>query len=205
MKAVEAPETIEPWRIICAAQSEPDYSEERYMLIYAGDRSDDYYGKGYILLKGWHCSCYDWPEVDWDATHYEEDELLKIADMRKRRRGLMSYDIRLCDPVTHETLEVDSPHLMAGGTYALGGTTELWLNVTYNYARHYRCLGERGIREIYGKTGAESIPMLKAAALRLGDDVSDDYWEATEGNAKRALLQLLAMARMRPDGVWDGD
>lgn len=89
----------------------------------------------------------------------------------------MSYDIRLCDPVTHETLEVDSPHLMAGGTYALGGTTELWLNVTYNYARHYHCLGERGIREIYGKTGAESIPMLKAAALRLGDDVSDDYWE----------------------------
>lgn len=82
---------------------------------------------------------------------------------------------------------------------------EFWLNVTYNYARHYHCLGERGIREIYGKTGAESIPMLKAAALRLGDDVSDDYWEATDGNAKRALLQLLAMARMRPDGVWDGD
>lgn len=84
MKAIEAPKTIEPWRIICAAQSEPDYSEERYMLIYAGDGSDDYYDKGYILLEGWHCSCYDWPEVDWDATYYEEDELLKIADMRKR-------------------------------------------------------------------------------------------------------------------------
>ena len=84
MKTVEAPKIIEPWRIICAAQSEPDYSEERYMLIYAGDRSDDYYDKGYILLEGWHCSCYDWPEVDWDATYYEEDELLKIADMRKR-------------------------------------------------------------------------------------------------------------------------
>ena len=98
----------------------------------------------------------------------------------------MSYDIRLCDPVTHETLEVESSHLMAGGTYALGGTTELWLNVTYNYGKHYRCMGERGIREIYGKTGAESIPMLQAAALRLGNDVSDDYWEATEGNAKRA-------------------
>lgn len=183
MKTIEAPKIIEPWRIICAAQSEPDYSEERYMLIYAGDGINDYYDKDYILLEGWHCSP-------------QESE---------GRRGLMSYDIRLCDPVTHETLEVDSPHLMAGGTYALGGTTELWLNVTYNYARHYHCLGERGIREIYGKTGAESIPMLKAAALRLGDDVSDDYWEATEGNAKRALLQLLAMARMRPDGVWDGD
>ena len=122
------------------------------------------------------------------------------------RRGLMSYDIRLCDPVTHETLEVDSPHLMAGGTYALGGTTELWLNVTYNYGKHYyRAMGENGIRAIYGMTGAESIPTLEAAAAKLGDEVSGDYWEPTEGNAKRALLQLLAMARMRPDGVWNGD
>ncbi|MFQ6918157.1 MAG: hypothetical protein ACLRS5_00785 [Collinsella sp.] len=91
MKAIEAPKSIEPWRIICAAQSEPDYSEERYMLIYAGDGSDDYYDKGYILLEGWHCSCYDWPEVDWDATYYEEDELLKIADMRKRNPFFTCY------------------------------------------------------------------------------------------------------------------
>ena len=27
MKAIEAPKTIEPWRIICAAQSEPDCTE----------------------------------------------------------------------------------------------------------------------------------------------------------------------------------
>lgn len=33
----------------------------------------------------------------------------------------------------------------------------------------------------------------------------DDYWEATAGNALRPLYQLLAMARLRPDGVWDGD
>lgn len=54
-------------------------------------------------------------------------------------------------------------------------------------------------------TGAESIPTLEAAAAKLGDEVSGDYWEPTDGNAKRALLQLLAMARMRPDGVWNGD
>lgn len=118
----------------------------------------------------------------------------------------MSYDIRLLDPVTRETVEVEAPHLMQGGTYALGGTTELWLNVTYNYGKYYRrVMGEEGIRTIYGMTGAESIPILEAAAARLGDDVSDDYWEATEGNAKRPLLQLAAMARMRTDGVWDGD
>lgn len=38
-----------------------------------------------------------------------------------------------------------------------------------------------------------------------GDNNHCDYWEATEGNAKRPLLQLAAMARIRPDGVWDGD
>lgn len=79
-----------------------------------------------------------------------------------------------------------------------------WLSS--NYARHFkRVLGEKGIRAIYGMTGAESIPVLEDAASKLADDVSDDYWEPTEGNAKRALLQLAALARMRPDGIWDGD
>jgi hypothetical protein len=118
----------------------------------------------------------------------------------------MSYDIRLTDPVTKATIEFESPHECMGGTYALGGTTEAWLNVTYNYGCHYRrVFGENGIRAIYGLTGAESIPVLKAAMEQLGDDVDPDYWKATEGNAKRALAQLLAFAQLRPDGVWDGD
>ena len=78
--------------------------------------------------------------------------------------------------------------------------------ITYNYAKHYyRVFGEKGIRTIYGMTGAESIPIIKAAMAQLGDDVSTDYWEDTEGNAKKALAGLLAFAQMRPDGVWDGD
>lgn len=120
----------------------------------------------------------------------------------------MSYDISLRDPVTHAVLETEEPHFMRGGTYAMNGTTELWLNVTYNYSKiYYRpdVFGENGIRSIYGLTGAESIPVLQKAIKVLHDDVSNDYWLPTEGNAKRALTQLLAMARMRPDGVWDGD
>lgn len=118
----------------------------------------------------------------------------------------MSYDIELCDPVTKEVIELDTPHQIRGGMYAMGGTTELWLNITYNYAKlYYRAFGEKGIRTIYGKTGAESIPVLKKAISVLGDDVDPDYWKATEGNAKRPLYQLLAFAQMRPDGVWDGD
>lgn len=118
----------------------------------------------------------------------------------------MSYDINLCDPVTHDVLELDDPHDMRGGTYAMGGTREAHLNVTYNYGSSFRkVLGKKGIRTIYGMTGAESIPVLECAAAQLGDDATDRYWDATEGNAKRALLQLVALAKLRPDGVWDGD
>ena len=119
----------------------------------------------------------------------------------------MSYDISLCDPVTKEVLLLESPHQMRGGTYAIGGTKEACLNVTYNYAPHFRRVfgSKDGIRTIYGLTGAESIPILKKAMEQLKDDVDPDYWEPTEGNAKRALAGLLALALLRPDGVWEGD
>jgi len=119
----------------------------------------------------------------------------------------MSYDISLLDPITKKIIEFDYPHQMRGGTCVLGGTTEAWLNVTYNYSKHYRKHLDqgKGIRIIYGKTGAQSIPMLQRAIDKLGDNVNDDYWKSTEGNAKRALMQLRAMAEMRPDGIWDGD
>jgi hypothetical protein len=119
----------------------------------------------------------------------------------------MSYDIMLVDPVTKLVLELENPHHMKGGTYRLGGTTDASLNVTYNYGAILRKVldPEEGIRALYGKTGAETIPMLNAAAAQLADDVADDYWEATEGNVKSVLLQLKALAAMRPDGVWAGD
>lgn len=118
----------------------------------------------------------------------------------------MSYDITLNDPITKEPIEIADAHFMRGGTYAVGGTNRLWLNITYNYGfLYYRVIGEEGIRTIYGMSGAESIPILEKAIAALGDDVDPDYWEPTEGNAKRPLYQLLAMAKMRPDGIWDGD
>lgn len=118
----------------------------------------------------------------------------------------MSYDIYLVDPITKETLHLEQPHHMTGGTYAVGGTTRLHLNITYNYAQHFdRVFGDEGIRTIYGLSGAESISLLRKAIDSLGDSVDPDYWKPTEGNAKASLLQLLAMAQLRPDGVWSGD
>lgn len=118
----------------------------------------------------------------------------------------MSYDIELVNPVTKDVLVLDNPHQMRGGTYMRGGNIKCHLNITYNYSKHYyRVFGEDGIRLLYGKTGAQSIPILKEGISKLGDDVAEDYWASTEGNAKRALCQLLALAEMRPDGVWSGD
>lgn len=118
----------------------------------------------------------------------------------------MSYDLELYDPATEEVCILDAPHQMKGGTYVLGGTDKAELNITHNYCKHFqRVLGEEGIRTIYGMTGAESIPLLNQAIQQLGDDYSEDYWAATEGNAKRALRQVKALAQLRPDGVWQGD
>lgn len=118
----------------------------------------------------------------------------------------MSYDIRLKEPVSGKTIIFDKIHRRRGGTYASNCTTEAWLNVTGNYAPHYyRVFGAKGIRVIYGMTGDESIPVIKAAMDLLADNPTVDYWEPTEGNAKMALADLLAMAQMRPYGIWDGD
>lgn len=118
----------------------------------------------------------------------------------------MSYDVFLKDPETGKPLQSAEEHDISGGTYCVGGTRSLALNVTYNYSPHFcRVLHEKSLRGLYGMTGANSIPLLESAISKLGDDVSDDYWEPTEGNAKRALEGLLSLARMAPSGVWDGD
>ena len=165
------------------------------------------------------------------------------------------------------------------GTFSPAAISDAWLNITYNYGRYYYeatdkdprfeheeisayysdgatspVVTEYGIRGIYGKSGAESIDMLKAMIQRIesrykvdgewiitsrkrtryldesGNEVNfiymlqhkeectsenyveeisegpnSDYWEVTAANAIRPLYQLMAMAQLRPDGVWDGD
>ena len=125
----------------------------------------------------------------------------------------MSWDFDLCDPVTGKVLETEEKHGIKGGTYCVGGTTEMSLNITYNYSDIINeKMEELGIATdddyhsyayyLSGKTGAETIEPLKKLIASLKDDINDDYWESTEENAKRALCGLLAFAQLRPDGVW---
>lgn len=115
----------------------------------------------------------------------------------------MSYDCCLLDPVSKEVIKVDNKHFMQGATYQLGGSDELSLSVTYNYSELYYALAKDGIRTIDRMTGLESIPVLTKIIDSLKDNVSDNYYKATEGNAKRAAVQLRTMAQMRPDGIWE--
>jgi len=117
----------------------------------------------------------------------------------------MSYDIRL--EKDGEVVLLEEPNLERGGMYALGGTNEAWLNVTYNYAKFfYSTMGDKGIRSLYGVTAKDSIPMLKGAIGKLKPDFTSNYWDATEGNAQKALQSLLAIAEKAPaDSAWSGD
>lgn len=140
----------------------------------------------------------------------------------------MSYDITLNDPVTKEPIQLDTPHQMRVGTYAVIVQAEAWLNITCSYADWYYHAGvfaptregSKGIRTIYGMTGAESIPVLKSAIHVLElmtEDISEEerarreaqgvtgYWMPTRQNAIKPLYRLLALAQMRPDGIWEGD
>lgn len=118
----------------------------------------------------------------------------------------MSFGCELVDPVTKETMTVPFMHGIHGPNIPLGGTNELRISVTYNYANiYYKVMGGNGLRNIEGKTGAETIPIFQDAISKLKDDVNPDYWEPTEGNAKRALYSLLALAQMGPDGIWTID
>lgn len=113
----------------------------------------------------------------------------------------MSWDIDFCDPVSKKVIELDEPHFMRGGTYAIGGTKELTLNITYNYAKNYNEHNFYLREDLDGKTALDIIPTLERVISELKDDVSSNYWDATDGNAKKALIQLITMAKMRPDSI----
>lgn len=97
----------------------------------------------------------------------------------------MSLDFDLCDPVTKEVLKTEEKHEIKGGTYCIGGTTEMTFNINYNYSGIInKKMKELGICKedshsyayyFNGKTGAETIEPLKKIIASLKDDVDDDY------------------------------
>lgn len=153
-----------------------------------------------------------------DESNYWQRNHNTIRDAYIKENHHMSYDVRLIDPTTYKVLEAENPHFMQGGTFCPGGTKELWLNITYNYAAVLCKVLQRdvidqsngrrttlvGLDAINGLYAAETISMLRKAINSLSDEgANESYWHPTEGNVKKALIQLKALADMRPDGVWE--
>ena len=153
-----------------------------------------------------------------DESDYWQRNHNTIRDAYIKENHHMSYDVQLIDHTTHKVLEAENPHFMQGGTFCPGGTKELWLNITYNYAAMLCKVLQRdvidqsngrrttlvGLDAINGIYAAETISMLRKAINSLSDEgANESYWHPTEGNVKKALIQLKALADMRPDGVWE--
>ena len=113
----------------------------------------------------------------------------------------MSYDITFHQENKVCKLPFPPPH---GGNYCPNDDfCEAWLNITYNYTDIFTKHGlaiekpekkERGIRIFEGKTASECVKILTSVIPKLGNDTDPDYWKATEGNAKRSLVNLLMIA-----------
>ena len=106
----------------------------------------------------------------------------------------MSYDIRIVSE-NGFPLHSEHKHDIIGAVYCIGGTTELWMSMTSNYAKHltYAFDHKDGLKSLHGKSCKEAMPLIIAAISRLGNDVVNDYFDATEGNVKLALLDLLKL------------
>lgn len=112
----------------------------------------------------------------------------------------MSHDLAFdCD--------LESPHYIKGGIYTMGGTIRPELNITYNYGRILaRFLGAGGVRSLYGKTAAEVIERLDEVIPKMSGKPDNDYWAATEGNARQALVNLRDLAALcPPEAILNGD
>ena len=107
----------------------------------------------------------------------------------------MGYSIRIKRADGGDAV-LPEKHDIAGGTYAVGGTKDAWLYVTYNYAgTFHRVIGGEGLRSLDGGCVRDSLPVLAKAIDALGDARPDeDYWKSTDGNAKKALVKLNALA-----------
>ena len=91
------------------------------------------------------------------------------------------------------------------------GFCEAWLNITFNYGGIFARHGLSIIRReepgqhldiLEGKTAAECVRILTSVIPTMGNETAPDYWEPTEGNAKKALVSLLAIAvAVPPDAI----
>ena len=68
---------IEFHHVLFAKTSPTDYEMSRLLLLENMPNTD---WNEYVLVEGWHCSCYGFDDTQWDAAVYTEEELDKLLE-----------------------------------------------------------------------------------------------------------------------------
>lgn len=76
-------ENIKLHNIVIAITSKPDYEMSRWLLL---EDLDNLKYNEYVVVEGYHCSCYGFDETEWDAIKYTQEELMKIAEDRVKNK-----------------------------------------------------------------------------------------------------------------------
>ena len=72
-------EDIKIHNIVYAITSTPDYEMSRFLLL--EDMPNCKYDE-YVMVEGYHCSCYDFDDTKWEAIKYTKEELKKLAQAK---------------------------------------------------------------------------------------------------------------------------
>ena len=100
----------------------------------------------------------------------------------------MSYSLWLEDKKTGLMCERKKPEVDLGNMLCIGGSDLMEFHITYNYSYYYyeaEGFEEEGIRTIYGKTGEQSLPLLR----NLSAQIMKKYFNASKNRWKQTIRQ----------------
>lgn len=69
------PKLINAHNILFTTTSERDYEMNRLFILEEMPKTSL---NEFVLVEGYHCSCYGFDETKWEATVYNKEELIKI-------------------------------------------------------------------------------------------------------------------------------
>ena len=118
----------------------------------------------------------------------------------------MGYDICLWDKNKYlaQVPRHNEGSILQFDTRGKAGTTTAEISVTINYNDIYHRAVGKTLRQILDTPQAEdTIQTLRTVVELCGTMKSDNYWDATPGNAGAVAALLLSWATLYPDGIWE--